>query len=294
MKIVFVLCDALRYDYYRSHMPELNLFADSVEDHEFCLSCAPYTAISLRYLLCNSKEWSTENNLITDLKKKGYQTTLIQSTPIFEQYEYDKVFENNIDVFKEEYGKTAAKLRKNYKDNLMWKAFRKVVLGIGYRRAGKTIEYSKKHMKNVPENSFTWIHLMDTHIPWMPVNLEDYTSKTEVEFIHQKLRENKWKDCLNQEERALVKRLYGDECRYLDAELNKLIKEIDYDMLIITADHGDLLGEYGNYSHPDIPCPELLHVPLIIDEGIRKKVTKEYSHLSLRNRILEKVSDEAP
>jgi len=42
------------------------------------------------------------------------------------------------------------------------------------------------------------------------------------------------------------------------------LSEIIVGQLIITSDHGELLGEYGLFFHPPIPFPELRYVPWFI------------------------------
>ncbi len=66
--------------------------------------------------------------------------------------------------------------------------------------------------------------------------------------------------------------LYDAEILYMDHHIGRLIdglKELGlYDdaLLILTADHGELLREHGEEGHGDTPYQEVTHIPLIIKE----------------------------
>ena len=63
---------------------------------------------------------------------------------------------------------------------------------------------------------------------------------------------------------------YGAEITYLDYELGRLFRSmdslalLDNTLVIITADHGECLGERGGYfSHMGV-YDETMHIPLIM------------------------------
>ena len=66
------------------------------------------------------------------------------------------------------------------------------------------------------------------------------------------------------------KKGYIKAIKYVDSKLKELLdilkKKIDYDntLIIVTADHGQLFGEYGIYGHGGIPVKELVQVPLLL------------------------------
>jgi len=62
----------------------------------------------------------------------------------------------------------------------------------------------------------------------------------------------------------ILRKAYVSNLRTVLKYVADLITEID-GPIIITSDHGELLGEYGIYFHPfDIPLPELRIVPIFI------------------------------
>ena len=75
---------------------------------------------------------------------------------------------------------------------------------------------------------------------------------------------------------------YDANIKWIDKEIKPLLDELVKNgaIIAITSDHGELLGEYGKVTHPDIKdpqfnswnfyCEELNHVPLIV-YGLKKK-----------------------
>ncbi len=64
--------------------------------------------------------------------------------------------------------------------------------------------------------------------------------------------------------------LYDGEILYMDRYIGRLLKELkalglhDDALVVITADHGELLGEHGRFGHGSYLHQEEIHVPLFI------------------------------
>jgi arylsulfatase A-like enzyme len=75
---------------------------------------------------------------------------------------------------------------------------------------------------------------------------------------------------LNEAEIALLTALYDEEIAYLDYRIGELYdwirseKLLDNTLLIITADHGEHLGEKGLFSHVSSLYEPIVHVPLVM------------------------------
>lgn len=75
---------------------------------------------------------------------------------------------------------------------------------------------------------------------------------------------------LNEDELAIVRAWYGASVRYLDARLDAFVDWLDETgrledtLLVLTADHGEHLGEDGLLYHGRTLRDEVLHVPLVI------------------------------
>lgn len=65
---------------------------------------------------------------------------------------------------------------------------------------------------------------------------------------------------------AVLQEVYRATMKYLDDQLGRLFHEIDWETtsVVLASDHGELLGEGGNFGHQYSLREELLHVPLII------------------------------
>jgi arylsulfatase A-like enzyme len=93
------------------------------------------------------------------------------------------------------------------------------------------------------------------------------------EFIH--------KNQMTEKERAHAISLYDSEIYFTDKQIGRLLNYIEEknkdNIIIITADHGESLGEHNYYyDHGDLLFSPSLHVPLII-KGInfpRKRINK--------------------
>jgi len=71
----------------------------------------------------------------------------------------------------------------------------------------------------------------------------------------------------------------------------------DNTFLILTADHGELLGEHGGFFHGGKLCDELIHVPLIVcGPGIKPGtiIDDQVSLLDVAPTILDLLKCNAP
>jgi len=74
---------------------------------------------------------------------------------------------------------------------------------------------------------------------------------------------------LNEDEIEVLKRWYAASIQYLDDEFGRFIEYYkselaDDTILVVTADHGEQLGEHGLMAHSHYLYDETLHVPLLI------------------------------
>lgn len=82
---------------------------------------------------------------------------------------------------------------------------------------------------------------------------------------------------------VLLKCLYDANVRYLDSQLADFMKEVEArgldknTLIIVTADHGESLGEHGVFQHHFCVYDTLLHVPLLIrfPQGVEAPRTVE-------------------
>ena len=166
----------------------------------------------------------TTPTLAEILKKDGYRTgAFVGAFPLDSRFGLDRGF----DVYDDLYGS------KNVVRDLSFVERRAEDV------AGKAIAWVEGH-KN--ERFFAWVHFFDPHAPYEPPSpfKEDYRGRE-----------------------------YDGEIAYTDSVIGKLLAKLDEwqlterTLIILTADHGESLGEHQEATHGIFIYDATLHVPLI-------------------------------
>lgn len=109
--------------------------------------------------------------------------------------------------------------------------------------AAETVAEAQRWIGSQSGKWFCWLHLWDPHFPYAPPAPFDKLYRDDP---------------------------YSGEIAYVDAELGKLFsflensKRLDSTLLIITGDHGESLGEHGEFEHGFFAYNSTVHIPLII------------------------------
>jgi len=145
----------------------------------------------------------------------------------------------------------------------------KIGTGRKYRRGDRTNNEVMKWLDSQPaEPFFLWVHFFDPHRPYFPPAPFDTAFVTGPEL--QSFLESR--PAIDRERPAAVSKshnMYDGEILYLDTEVERLLqtlrdKQLFDDLaLVLTADHGEGLGEHGRFGHGEIHN-EQLQVPLLI------------------------------
>lgn len=240
----------------------------------------------------------SRTSLATILREKGVKTIGIHSNPWFPLYGYGKDFDLFMDPMKSNVSQNTntshlgsfKNLVNNIKSRLKYldvKNFDNRIKRIGrilkimkeaemdsssipYANAEKINNSVIEKLRKQNDNFFLWIHYMDVHGPHF---LRDKSSseikKKCLSTIGQIITSGKK---YTSKEKELMNSLYDDDVRYIDKKIEELFKELsnicdlEKTTVIITADHGEELGEHGGFGHDD-PIKlydELLKIPLII------------------------------
>lgn len=120
---------------------------------------------------------------------------------------------------------------------------------------------------------FLWLFHLDTHEPWLPPDdwLPDeepsLLNKQRYHGVNRKFRY--FKDSISENDIKILEQLYVSCVEYWDREIGELIDSLtsrgfEDTVILITSDHGELFGEYGELGHVNKPYDELLRVPLIL------------------------------
>ena len=141
-----------------------------------------------------------------------------------------------------------------------------------------------------PEPFFLFLNYMDTHTPYQPPRPFDrsfldkkfpqlYRLTQYVLRLLGKHDKRVWDSYLLSQ--------YDGEVAYLDNQLGELFSQLktmgiyDSSLIVITSDHGELLGEHGLYEHHANMYEGVLKVPLIIKFPFSKKVGREKGLINL-------------
>jgi arylsulfatase A-like enzyme len=102
----------------------------------------------------------------------------------------------------------------------------------------------------------------------------------------------------------LVALAYDAEIHFADAELGRLLDRLralglyDDTLVVVTADHGELLGEHGRFNHGYYLTEPELHVPLVVKhprgERAGKREVARVSIAAVFALILDRLSLEVP
>lgn len=137
--------------------------------------------------------------------------------------------------------------------------------------AGKEVRQAFcSRVQNQDSPFFSWTHFMDSHAPIHPgvtksQNRISPDLGTIQHLYHIGNQSRSYPD-------PVYNRIYDAALRYIDDQINEIIQtlqaigEWDNTILIVTGDHGEVLGDrLGIYSHPrHHHYDESLHVPLLV------------------------------
>jgi arylsulfatase A-like enzyme len=132
------------------------------------------------------------------------------------------------------------------------------------RRADATIEAALDWLSSAEPPVFLFVHLFDPHAPYVPPPAQlaaladrrfDVTGREVPGVSDAELEE-------------LIRR-YHAEVTYVDAALGRLLEAVEHGsdaapLVVVTADHGEGLGDHGHIEHSLHLYEEQLHVPLVL------------------------------
>ncbi len=143
------------------------------------------------------------------------------------------------------------------------------------RRAEEVVTAAAAWLSGRKGKWMCWIHLWDPHAPYAPP--EPFLSR---------YREDP----------------YSGEAAYVDAQLGVLFDglaksgELERTIVILTADHGESLGEHGEMTHSYFAYNSTIHVPLIIaGPGLKpSRPVPNVAHVDIFPTVCELTGSPAP
>ena len=136
------------------------------------------------------------------------------------------------------------------------------------RRAAETNRHLFEWLsKSHPEEFFLWVHFFDPHGPYSPPAPYDKSFKTDTK--QREYLESVGIVLAKHPSINAVQNRYDGEIRYTDQAVGNLLDRIrqhglwESSTIVLTADHGEGLGQHGWIDHGRI-YNEQLHIPLMI------------------------------
>lgn len=187
---------------------------------------------------------SDQTTLASILKEKGYVTAAFVSS-----FTVDSRFglDQGFDFYDDNFQKS--EILKNFRSE---------------RRAKETFEsFSNWLSQNIKHRFFAWVHFYDPHLPYDP------PSPFKEEFANSP---------------------YNGEIAYVDFYVGRLLHELkekdifDNTLIIVTADHGEALGEKKEIDHGLFLYDNTMRIPLIF---FNKKFLSGGKKITSRVRIID-------
>ena len=308
MKVVLILCDALRADRITPGiMPNLFSLAEKSAYFPMFFADGGATAWSMPFFLCGQKEYDPDNTFPGKLTKSRIHNSLIHSNAVLKvQQERDNLKLKPYEQCFKEYLDTGVQLdpvkvslRNRFHKSKLWsktRVFRKAILGhqmidLPYRRASTILNYAQLKLDE-HDSGFWWVHLMDPHIPYCPPGLNEYEKKRANELYEYVLRAVHGNHDFTKTEVHDLIEFYNGECKYMDEQIIRFINANKDCLFIITSDHGEMFGETHSFSHGAYyhgMTLQLGHIPFFVyKEGMTDKIIFDYhSSVDIAPTILD-------
>jgi len=177
----------------------------------------------------------------------------------------------------------------------------RAVAGAGEDEVSVASEAVRIASENRGRESFTWMHLLEPHAPYTPPERHKRALGVDIQGDATGLVTRAQRDpaSLTEREREAIRGLYAASVRHADERVGTLLESVPDDALVIvTADHGEALGEHGQVGHEPALFDELVRVPLLIrppgGTGGREIVDTQVRHVDIAPTILEYADLEPP
>jgi arylsulfatase A-like enzyme len=269
---VFILVDTLRADAFRPGKerelpPTFQALQRESTSFTNAFTTSSWTIPALASLFVSQigsqhrvVQWGSaladeQHSVVEELRRAGYRTGGWAANVLLSDHEgFDQGFEEfEVLVDLEGWGKTNLDLFPN-------------------APASKINEHALTWLRKLrasdPDSPFfAYLHYMEPHTPYRCPGTEKACQEG-AKVLSQRLVNGDWD--FSDLERATIRTLYGAEVRATDEALGSLLAALeeggfhDDTWLILTADHGEMLGEYGHYLHGKSLYSKEVRIPLLV------------------------------
>jgi len=274
MKIVFILCDTLRYDHVSPEiMPNIYQLGQEGVNYTMFFGDGGHTKWSMPYFLSGQRNFDLENSFPKKLTNHNIDNKIVHSNAVLVQEKYQECFKEYTDMGMEK-DPIKTRIGRQLKDVGLWhktRGLRRAVIGkknfnVPYRRAEIILETAQEKLNEI-QDGFLWIQLMDAHIPYSPPGLNSVEQTEAIKLYDLVLKSLHEGYELSSIEVKRLRELYAMECTYMDKCIKEFIDANPEVLFFISSDHGDMFGENYTFSHSPGPhgvTPQLGHLPLIV------------------------------
>lgn len=282
--VVLIVLDTLRsdslftYGYNKETMPNLTQFAEKATLFKNTISTSSFTPpshlsiISGSYVDSKIMEIPVPQTLTEILKSVGYGAVCVSANRLVTTENFVRGFDIYVDCVSVpalyQYFMTFKFLYKIFHDKIFNAQF------LFYHKHTRAEDVNASLFpllqKHKNHNLFLFVNYLDPHDPYFPheMNPENDPFSLESGFVR---RLDNWRrPNLTKGQWDNIKDLYDQELEYLDkhmGELFQILKEQDLwenAIVIVTSDHGELLGENNRLSHGATLYENEIKVPLLI------------------------------
>jgi arylsulfatase A-like enzyme len=272
---VLVTVDTLRYDSFaggpggRSLMPRTLARAGRGRAFERAFAATSSTQPSHASMFTGLQPWQhgvTRNGVVLaeprrtvaeSLGEAGFETfAVVASVPVSARFGFGQGFQRFAEPFTQHFGIEA------------WEGV-DIPGGRFYALAQTVTDEALRQLDRAQgRRQFLWVHYFDPHSPYGDSGGSG-RMLTPAEVVSRLAGGPAARAGLADEAREL----YGRDVQALDVSLDRLLERLETDgarfdtHVVVTADHGESLGEEGVIGHGNHLSPEQVHVPLFILSG---------------------------
>jgi arylsulfatase A-like enzyme len=303
--ILIITVDSLRadhigcYGYDRETTPNVDALADgaAVYENAFAHACStrpsfPALLTSSYPLMYGGYERLSENRTVISevFDDAGYRTGGFHSNAYLNpEFGYARGFDEFYDSMSDT--DSVARLRHWVKnrlnqDGIVYKSLASafdtaertagVNIGSAYVDADEITDRAVEFVRRGSgDEEFLWVHYMDVHHPYLPpadaqrAIRGDPISERRAIQLRRKFMEDP--EAVTAAELDDIIDLYDATIRFTDEQIGRLLEAADRHWgdytVAFTADHGEEFKEHGEFSHFAKFYDEVMHVPLIVDDG---------------------------
>jgi len=303
--IVLISIDCLRADCLRSISgknsitPNMDKLAKNGMLFTRAFSTSSWTPPAFKSILASLYPFSNggclnvRNNVTLPLIMKwlGYKSAAFHSNPwLTERFGYKRGFDDFYDFLSRDSSsrrllpKTLIRMFKSLKNTLP------------YIDANQLTEHAISWIsKNKERKFFVWIHFMDAHEPYMPVetppSIFNIIKRRRIMVINKKAKEGS----INAHDIDKLRKWYKQRVKAIDSCIGHIINVLNESNLsentyvILLGDHGQQFFEHGTFGHGLQLYNELIHVPLIIlgPNVEKQRIEKSVSLVDITPTILD-------